>query len=129
MSGSMSGMILLVTDLYHPVDRLAFEFLLNGDMRHGRRGRRPVPVLLARREPDHIAGPDFLDGPTPPLGPAAAGRHDESLAERMRVPSGPRARLKGDAGSAHAARRGRIEQRINPDCARKPICRSLAGRS
>ena len=34
---------------------------LNGDVRHGRGRRGAVPVLLARREPDHVARPDFLD--------------------------------------------------------------------
>ena len=61
--------------------------------------RGPVPMLFARREPDHVAGPDFLDRPAPTLRPAAAGRHDQGLAERMRVPCGTGAGLEGDAGA------------------------------
>ena len=50
-------------------------------------GAGAVPVLLARREPDHVAGPDLLDRPAP----AAAtqpqpGRDDQRLAERVGVP-------------------------------------------
>src|SRR5207245_9055735 len=55
-----SGPVLFVADLFHPVDVFAVQRLLNGDMRHRRRGRRPVPMLLAGREPDHTAGPSVL---------------------------------------------------------------------
>ena len=61
--------VLLVADLFHPVDDLAVELLLNGDMRHRRRRRGAVPMLLAGREPDHVAGPDFLDRAAPALHP------------------------------------------------------------
>src|SRR5437867_10587243 len=91
--------ILLVADLFHPVDGLAVELFLNGDVRHGRGRRGPVPVLLAGREPDHVPGSDLLDGPACALGPAAAGRDDESLTEWMRVPCSPCARLEGYAGT------------------------------
>ena len=53
--------ILFVADLLHPVHDLAVEFFLDGDVRHRGRRRGPVPVLLAGREPDHVAGVDFLD--------------------------------------------------------------------
>src|SRR3954469_20117584 len=52
-----SPLVLLVGDVLHPLDHLAVEPLLDGDVGHRRGGRRPVPVLLARREPDHVAGP------------------------------------------------------------------------
>ena len=52
-----------VGDVLHPVDRLAVEGLLDGDMGHGGRWRGAVPVLLARREPDDVAWTDFLDRP------------------------------------------------------------------
>src|SRR5438067_12169121 len=53
--------VLLVADLLHPVHRLAVQLLLEGDVRHRRGRRRPVPVLFARRKPDHVTGPNFLD--------------------------------------------------------------------
>ena len=66
-----------------------------------------VPVLLARGEPDDVAGAELLDR-------AAAGRRarpearrdDEGLAERMGVPGGARARLEGDARRRDAGRCG-----------------------
>ena len=38
---------------------------LDGDMCHGGGGRGAVPVLLAGREPDHVARADFLDRAAP----------------------------------------------------------------
>ena len=103
---SFVGPVLLVADLFHPVDGLAVELLLNGDVRHRRGGSRPVPVLFARRKPDDVTRPDFLDRAAPALRPAAAGRHDQRLTERMRVPGRPGTGLKGDAGTSHTPRRG-----------------------
>ena len=37
-------------------------FSLNGDVRHGSGRCNAMPVLLASREPDHIPGPNLLDG-------------------------------------------------------------------
>src|SRR6266508_2730901 len=89
-------LILLVADVLHPVDRLAVESFLNGDMGHGRGGRGAVPVLFAGLEPDHVTRPDLLDRTTLALHPAAAERNDEDLAERVRVPCGARGGLKRD---------------------------------
>jgi hypothetical protein len=47
---------LFVADLFHPVDGLAVELFLNGDVGHGGGGRGPVPMLLAGREPDDVEG-------------------------------------------------------------------------
>ena len=51
-----SNPILVVGDLLHPVDDLAVERFGNGDVAHRRGRRRPMPMLLAGREPDDIAG-------------------------------------------------------------------------
>ena len=54
-SATVSGRsrpVLRVADLFHPVDGLAVEPLLDGDVRHRGRRRCPVPVLLAGRKPD-----------------------------------------------------------------------------
>jgi hypothetical protein len=37
------------------IDGIAVERFLDGDVRHGCRGRRAVPVLFAGREKDHVA--------------------------------------------------------------------------
>ena len=89
--------------MLQPIDDLAVELLLDGDMRHGRGRRGTVPVLLARREPDHVAGMDLLDRAALPLDPAAAGRDDEGLAQRVGVPRRPGPGLERDAGTGRTA--------------------------
>ena len=85
-------------------------------------------MLFAGRKPDHIARPDFLDRPAPALRPAAAGRDDQGLTKRMRVPRGTSTRLERDAGADDTRRIGCVEQRVDPNRAGEPIRRSLAGR-
>ena len=63
--------VLLVADLFHPVDDLAVELFGDGDVAHRGRRRRAKPVLLAGRKPDNVAGADFLDWAAPALHPAA----------------------------------------------------------
>jgi hypothetical protein len=58
------GLVLFVADLFHPVNRFAVELFLNGDVRHRRRRRGAMPMLLARRELDHVTGPNFFDRAT-----------------------------------------------------------------
>src|SRR5271166_4373542 len=96
--------VLLVADLLQPVDRLAAELFLNGDVGHCGGGRRAVPVLLARREPHDVARSDLLDRAALALDPSAPRGDDQGLAERMGVPRCPRAGLEGDAGAGRARR-------------------------
>src|SRR5208283_6137476 len=95
-------------DGFHPVDDLAVELLLDGDVGHGGGGRGAVPVLLAGREPDYVAGADLLDRTAPALGASAAGGDDEGLAERVGVPGGACAGLEGDPCALHAPGIGRL---------------------
>jgi hypothetical protein len=67
---------LLVAHLLHPFDGFAIERFLDGDVRHRRVGRGAVPVLLAGRKPDDVAGADFLNWTALALHPAAAEGHD-----------------------------------------------------
>src|SRR3954468_17145749 len=87
--------VLRVGDVLHPVDHLPVERFLNGDVRHRRGGRRAVPVLLVRRAPDHVPGPDLLHRAPFALHEAEAGGDDERLAEWMGVPRGARTGLEG----------------------------------
>jgi len=80
--------ILVVGDHFHPFDDLAVEIFLNGDMRHGGGWRRAMPMLLARREPDHIAGMNLFNRTGLALRLAAAGCDNQGLTERMCVPRG-----------------------------------------
>ena len=54
-------LVLLIANLLHPVHNFPVEPFLNRDVCH--RGRRTgtMPVLLTRREPNHVARPDLLD--------------------------------------------------------------------
>ena len=90
-------------------------------------GGGAVPVLLAGREPDDVAGADLLDRPALALHPAAAGGDDQRLAERVGVPGRPRARLEGDQRAGNPGRVGRAEQRVDADRAGEPVRRALAG--
>ena len=87
-----------VRDLLHPGDGRTVLPLRNGDMRHRAIGRRAVPVLLTRLEPDDVAGSNLLDQATFPLRAAETGGDKQRLAERVRMPGGARARLEGDSG-------------------------------
>src|SRR3954467_7923090 len=120
--------VLLVLDVLQPIDHLPVEPLLNRDVRHRRRGSRPVPVLLARREPYHVAGMDLLDRASLPLDPAAAGRDDERLTQGVGMPGRPAPGLEGD-GVAGCTGRGLCrEQWIDADRAGEPLGRSLGRR-
>src|SRR2546430_12599133 len=90
--GPPDVLLLLVADLFHPVHDLAIEVFLNGEVRHGGGWRGAVPMLLTGRDPDHVTGPDLLDRPSPALRAAAAGGHDQGLAQRGGVPCPPGAR-------------------------------------
>src|SRR5262249_25537758 len=111
-----------------PVDGLAVEMFLNGDVRHGRGCRGAVPMFLTRREPDHVTRANFLDWTIPTLCPTAASRHNQGLSERMAVPGGPSAGLERDTGATHPSLIGCIEQGVNAYRAGKVLGRSFAGR-
>jgi hypothetical protein len=85
--GARPRHVLLVGDFLHPLDRLAVQALLDGVVRHPGRRRGSVSMLLVGSDLGHVAGADHMDGPAPVLHPALARRHDEPLAERVRVPS------------------------------------------
>src|SRR5947208_823735 len=97
VSGTASLAVLFISNVLHPVDHLTIGRLLDSDVRHGRGRCRPVPVLLARREPDDISRMHLLDRPPLTLDPAAAGRDEERLAQRVGMPGRPGPRLEGDA--------------------------------
>src|SRR6266436_3943480 len=120
--------ILFVADVLHPRDVSAVERLLHGNMRHGAGRAGAMPVLLARRNPHRVAGPDFADRTAPGLH-AAESRHDmEGLAERMGMPRGAGARLKADPCRPDAGRRRRLDDRVLPHRSGKPIARHPARR-
>jgi hypothetical protein len=121
--------VLLVSHVFHPVNDPAFKLFLNGDVHHGRSWRGSMPMLFAGRNPDHVAGTDLLNWAAPALHPAATVSHDEGLAERVRMPGGPRAWLEGDMGALNQRGLRRLNQRIEAHRAGEPVGRSLCGRS
>ena len=90
--------ILFVADLLHPLDGLAVQRFLDGDVTHAGRGGRAVPVLLAGR--NQITSPGLISSTGPPsrCTQPKPGGDDQRLPERMGVPGGARARLESDAG-------------------------------
>src|SRR4051812_37703409 len=123
-----SPAVLPVAHVFQPVDDLPVERLLDGDVRHGRGRRGSVPVLLARREPDHVAGTDLLDRAALPLDPAAAGRDDEGLPQRVGVPRGPGAGLECNARTGRTGRGVGLEEWVDADRAGEPVGRPLVRR-
>ena len=107
--------------MFHPVNRLAIEPLLNGDVRHGGSWCGPMPVFLPRLEPDHIPLTNVFNRASPALCPAKALRHNQRLAQWMGMPGGPSTWLERDTGTSHACRIGSLEQRINADRAAKVL--------
>jgi Tripartite tricarboxylate transporter family receptor len=98
----LAGAIVPLGDMLHPGDRRAVQLFLDRDVTHGGGGGRAMPVPLARPEPDHVAGANLLQRPALALRPATTCGDDQRLAERMRVPGGARAGLKGDEGAGDA---------------------------
>src|SRR5436853_7659091 len=110
------------------MDHFSVERFLNGDMRHRSRRRSAVPMLLVRRKPNDITGPDFLDRSAFALRPAKAGSDDQRLTERMRMPRRACTRLERDACATHTRRFGRLEKRVNAHRAGKIFSRPFTGR-
>src|SRR5581483_569720 len=79
--------VLVVADVVAPGGGRSFLVgLLQGDVRHEAIRRRPVPVLLARREEHTIAGPDARDRPAAPLTETMSFEDEDRLPVRMGVP-------------------------------------------
>src|SRR5829696_4238179 len=73
-----------------------------------------MPMFLAGSKPDDVAGMDLLPGAALDLYPAAAGRNNQSLAERMRVPGRASAGLEGDDPTPHARRPAALKPGVDP---------------
>src|ERR1700737_634118 len=104
------GLVLFVAHFLHPVDGLAVQRLLNGDVGHRRSRRCAMPVLLTGLEPDYIPWTDLFDRPALALHPAAPEDDDQRLTQWMRVPCRARAGLEGDGVAGRSRRGARSEQ-------------------
>ncbi len=72
-----------------------------------------MPVLDIGRAQHHVSLPDDLYRAAPLLGQPGAERDDKGLPQRMGMPVGARARLKGDIGTINPLRGLGIKSRIN----------------
>lgn len=116
---------MLVANLLHPLDDLAFEGFRDGDVCHGRGGRGAVPVFFARCEPNDIARAEVLDRTPFPLR-TTGPRHDKKcLPERVGVPGCARARLEGDRSATNAGRSRSGERRVNSHRASEIVGRAF----
>src|SRR6476659_6212150 len=113
--------VLFVADLFQPVDGLAIQRFVDGDVLHGGRRRRSVPVLFARLEPDDVPRPDLLERSALALREAVAEGDDQRLPEWMRVPGGARAGLEGDGVAGRSRRSVGREERVDTDGTGEPI--------
>src|SRR5207237_4656948 len=127
LQSRLASAILLITDVFHPIDDFAVERFLNGNVRHRRRRRRTVLMFFFRLKPDHIAWPDFLYRAAPALNPPKAGHDDQRLTKWMCMPGGAGTRLERDARATNTCRFGGLEQRVNTNCAGKILRRTFAG--
>ena len=84
-----------------------------------------MPMLLARREPDHIAGVNFFNRIPLALRPPATGHDNQGLTKRMGVPCRSRAGLERDTGASRACRSVCLKQRVNAYRAGKPVAGPL----
>lgn len=110
------ALVLLVADMLQPVNSLTVKPFLNGNVRHGCSWRGTVPMFLTRREPDNIPWPNLFNRSAQALDPATALCHNQRLAQRMRVPGGPRSWLEGHAGTSRTSWIGSLEKRVNANC-------------
>jgi len=101
--------VLVVADLFHPVDDFPVESLLNGDVGHRHSQACAVPMLLSRLEPDDIARPDLFDRAAPSLDKANTGCNEQRLPKRMRMPRRSGAGFESDARTASTRGIDRLE--------------------
>jgi len=107
--------ILIVGNLLHPVDALSVESLGDGDVDHRRGGCRAMPMFLAGRYPNDIAGSDILLWASFRLHPAHAEGDNQGLAQRMRMPGRSCAGFECHDGAANAGGLATFEAHVDPD--------------
>src|SRR5260370_34901179 len=74
-----------------------------------------MPMFFARRNPDHVARPDFLHRSTLGLDPADAGDYVQRLAQRVGMPCRPRTRLERYPVRGNPRRSLGCDDRVLPD--------------
>jgi hypothetical protein len=106
--------VFLLADLFHPINVLTFERLLNGDMRQLVGRGSAVPMFHAWWRPYDVTLLDLLLYTALLLNPAGARRDDQDLSERMGMPCGARTRFERDTAAGHPRRRVYGEESFDP---------------
>ncbi len=88
-------------------------------------GRGAMPVPLARRRVDRVAGADLEQLPAASLHPADSLSHVKCLAERMGMPGVARARREADDVDPDTRRRCAAGEAVHPHVADEDVRRSL----
>jgi hypothetical protein len=121
--------VLLVGDVFHPLDDFPVEHLRDRDVRHRGYRRRAVPMPFAWPEPHDVTGANLFDRSAVPLHTSTTGRDDQRLPEWMCVPRRASAGFEGHGGTADARRCGSLKRGVDPHRSRKPVggtyCRRL----
>src|ERR1700733_14249978 len=121
MALSFCFLVLVIGYLFHPIHNFTVEVLLDRDVRHCRGRCGAMPMFFPGREPDDITRPDLFDRSTLTLGPAAPGRNDERLAQRMRMPGRTGAGFEGNACAGPARGGFGLEKRVDAYDAGEPV--------
>src|SRR5437016_1554469 len=101
--------LFFIAYLFHPLHDLPIEIFLNGNVCHRCGWRSAVPMLFSRRKPYYVARTNFFNRAAFALSASIAGGNNQSLAERMRVPCGASAGLKGDTCPGDSRWSGSVE--------------------
>src|SRR6478609_2399383 len=80
------SLVLVFAHLFHPINDLAVQLFLCGNVCHCDCWRRAMPMFFSRRKPYHITRANFFNRASLLLYPSEAGGHNQRLTEGMRVP-------------------------------------------
>src|SRR5262245_2243029 len=105
--------VLVVGDFFKPFAAVAVPQFHDRDVSHSRIGRRSVPVLDSRWNPNDVALLDLRNRTSPLLNPARACCDDQDLTEHMVMPGRPGSGLERHAPAEHVGRIAYREERLN----------------
>jgi hypothetical protein len=90
-------------------------------------GMAPCQRFSPGGQPDHVTWPHFSDRTSPALDQAAAGGHDQDLAQRMGMSCCSSAGLEHDTDAEGSCRGSCLEQRVDAYRTDEILGRSLGG--
>src|SRR5262249_38131070 len=107
--------VLRVGDRLQPSHVLTAVGFLHGDMFHAMVGRRSVPMLFIRRNPNSVTRTNFAHWSTPRLNPAYPRGDKKRLTKRVVMPSSSRARFETNPCRPNTCRFWCLDDGILPD--------------